>query len=171
MNELAGFAGPFSARARQIGKNIERYEAAWRMAHPGEDPGPALIRTWDRRAWSEARPDKVVPTDGTVLTDRWIDELHRLGFRSPTHSTALHAARTGALDRDAAVNTVLSRLGAKRSAWNAADIRGQVELLISSEGMIADPSVRIEMAEDLTARAALRACRCSTTTYPSTSEH
>jgi exodeoxyribonuclease V alpha subunit len=132
VNELAGFAGPFSARARQIGKNIERYEAAWRDTHPGEEPGPALIRTWDRRAWSEARPDKVVPTDGTVLTDRWIDELYRLGFRSPTHPTALHAARTGALDRDAAVNTVLSRLGAKRSAWNAADIRGQVELLISS---------------------------------------
>jgi exodeoxyribonuclease V alpha subunit len=95
----------------------------------------------------------VVPTDGTVLTDRWIDELHRLGFRSPTDPTALHAARTGALDRDAAVNRVLSRLGAKRSAWNAADIRGQVELLISSEGMIADPSVRIELAEDLSARA------------------
>jgi len=153
VNELAGFAGPFSARARQIAKNIELYETAWRMAHPGEDPGPALIRTWDRRAWSEARPDKVVPTDGTVLTDRWIDELHRLGFRSPPRPTALHAARTGALDRDAAVNTVLSRLGAKRSAWNAADIRGQVELLISGEGMIADPSVRIELAEDLTARA------------------
>ncbi len=153
VNELAGFAGPFSARARQIGKNLERYEVAWRMAHPVEDPGPALIRTWDRRAWSEARPDKVVPTDGTVLTDRWIDELLRLGFRSPTHSTGLHATRTGALDRDAAVNTVLSRLGAKRSAWNAADIRGQVELLISIEGMIADPSVRIELAEDLTARA------------------
>src|SRR5674476_1097090 len=153
VNELAGFAGSFSARARQIGKNIERYEAAWRDAHPGEEPGPDLLRTWDRRAWSEARPDKVVPTDGTVLTDGWIDELHRLGFRSPTGPTALHAARTGALDRDAAVNTVLSRLGAKRSAWNAADIRGQVELLISSKGMIADPSVRIELAEDLTARA------------------
>jgi exodeoxyribonuclease V alpha subunit len=153
VNELAGFAGSFSARARQIGKNIERYEAAWRDTHPGEEPGPDLLRTWDRRAWSEARPDKVVPIDGTVLTDRWIDELHRLGFRSPPRPMALHAARTGALDRDAAVNTVLSRLGAKRSAWNAADIRGQVELLISSEGMIADPSVRIELAEDLTARA------------------
>ena len=46
-------------------------------------PDRMPIRTWDRRAWSEARPDKVVPTDGTVLTDRWIDELHRLGFRSP----------------------------------------------------------------------------------------
>jgi len=153
VNELAGFAGSFSARARQIGKNIERYETAWRDTHPGEEPGPDLLRTWDRRAWSEARPDKVVPTEGTVLTDRWVDELHRLGFRSPTGPTALHPARIGALDRNGAVSTVLSRLGSKRSAWNAADIRGQVELLISSEGIIADPSVRVELAEDLTARA------------------
>jgi len=157
VNELAGFVGPFSARARQIGQNIERYEAAWRDTHPGQEPGPELLRTWDRRAWAEARPDKVVPTDGAVLTDFWVDELHRLGFRTPTHRAAQHAARAGALDRDAAVNTVLSRLGAKRSAWNAADIRGQVELLIASEGMVADPAVRIEMAEDLTARA-IEAC-------------
>ncbi len=97
VNELAGFVGAFSARARQIGQNIARYEAAWREAHPGQEPGPELLRTWDRRAWSQARPDKVVPTDGTVLTDRWVDELHRLGFRTPELSAALRGARTGAL--------------------------------------------------------------------------
>ena len=157
VNELAGFVGPFSARARQIGRNIERYETAWRETHPGQDPGPELLRTWDRRAWAEARPDKVVPTDGTVMTGYWVDELHRLGFRSPAHPAALDAARPGALDRDAAVTTVLSRLGAKRSGWNAADIRGQVELLIAAEGMVADPAVRLELAEDLTDRA-ITAC-------------
>ena len=153
VNELAGFVGRFSARARQIGQNIQRYQTTWRETHPGGEPGPELLRTWDRRAWAQARPDKVVPTDGTVLTDRWVGELHRLGFRTPTHRAALHGARTGGLDRDAAVTTVLSRLGAKRSGWNAADIRGHVELLIASEGMIADPAVRVELAEDLTARA------------------
>lgn len=86
VNELASFAGPFSARARQIGRNVERYESEWREAHPGAEPGRDLLRTWDRRAWSEARPDKVVPTDGAVLTDQWIDELRRLGFRTPTRS-------------------------------------------------------------------------------------
>lgn len=153
VNELASYAGPFSARARQIGRNVERYEAEWREAHPGAAPGRDLLRTWDRRAWSEARPDKVVPTDGAVLTDQWIDELHRLGFRSPTHSATFPPHRTGALDRDDAVATVLSRLGNKRSAWNAADIRGQFEQLIASQGIVADPAVRIELAEDLTARA------------------
>lgn len=153
ITELAGFVGSFSARSRQIGRNIERYETAWRDTHPGQEPGPELLRTWDRRAWAEARPDKVVPTDGTVLTDRWVDELHRLGFRSPIRRVEVNPMRSGALDRDAAVTTVLTRLGAKRSGWNAADIRGQVELLIASEGMVADPAVRIELAEDLTARA------------------
>jgi exodeoxyribonuclease V alpha subunit len=153
VNELAGFAGPFSARARQIGRNIERYEAAWRDTHPGAEPGRDLLRTWDRRAWSEARPDKVIPTDGATLTDRWVDELHQLGFRPPNRPAPFHPLPTGALDRDKAVATVLSRLGTKRSAWNAADVRGLVEQLISSEGVVADPAVRIELAEDVTARA------------------
>ncbi len=52
---------------------------------------------------------------------------------------------------------VLTRLGAKRSAWNAADIRGQVEQWIAATGLVVDASVRLELAEDLTARA-LSAC-------------
>jgi exodeoxyribonuclease V alpha subunit len=59
----------------------------------------------------------------------------------------------GALDRDAAVRTVVTRLGSRRSAWNAADIRGQVEHLVASAGVVTDPAVRTELAEDLTARA------------------
>jgi len=40
VNELAGFVGSFSARARQIGRNVEQYESAWRDANPGREPGP-----------------------------------------------------------------------------------------------------------------------------------
>lgn len=153
VNELAGFVGSFSARARQIGWNVERYESAWRDANPGQEPGPELLRTWDRRAWSQARPDKVIPADGSVLIDRWVDDLHDLGFRSPTHWVTNPVTLPGVLDRDAAVRTVLTRLGTKRSAWNAADIRGQVEHLIAAAGVVAEPAARTELAEDLTARA------------------
>ena len=55
------------------------------------------------------------------------------------------------------VEVVLSRLGARRSAWNAADIRGEVEQWIAGTGLVADAAVRIDLAEDLTARA-LAAC-------------
>jgi hypothetical protein len=132
VEELTRFVGPFSARARQIGKNLDRYEAEWRLANPGVEPGPALLRAWDRRAWSEARPDKVVPMDGGELTDRWVTELRRLGYRHreprPLHQPVV---KTGQVEREAAVEVVLSRLGARRSGWNAADVRGEVEQLLA----------------------------------------
>ena len=160
ITELAPFAGRFSARAAQIGRNIVRYEAQWRTEHPGEEPGPKLRQAWDRRAWSQARPDKVVPRDGAAMVAAWNEELYRLGYRDPSRRASLSTLSTpriGGLDREAAVELVLARLGAKRSAWNAADIRGQVELWIAETGIITHAAVRVELAEDLTARA-LAAC-------------
>lgn len=158
IKELAPYAGRFSQRASQISRNVDRYEAEWRTDHPGEEPGPRLRRTWDRRAWADARPDKVVPADGVDLVTRWNGELHDLGFRSPTETVEVHSTAIGRLRRDAVVDLVLTRLGAKRSAWNAADIRGEVEKLIPAVGIIADRAVRTELAEDLTARA-VSSCR------------
>jgi exodeoxyribonuclease V alpha subunit len=169
--ELAGFVGPFSARAGQIARNIDRYEAQWRAANPGAEPGPKLRRAWDGRAWADARPDKVIPADGTELARRWVEELTELGYRPDPHQVARPAAvdpvgplrvgrtvvRPGGLDRDAAVEQVVARLGARRSGWNAADVRGEVEQLMARTGLVAQAAVRLELAEDLTARA-LNAC-------------
>ncbi|WP_051518482.1 MobF family relaxase [Intrasporangium chromatireducens] len=151
--ELAPYAPRFSARAAQISRNIEQLEAEWRSEHPGEDPGPRLRQAWDRRAWAQARPDKVVPKDGAAMVAAWNHELRRLGFRDPHRQTAVVSPRVGELDRDSAVDLVLSRLAAKRSAWNAGDIRGQVEWWIAQSGLVAGAAGRIELAEDLTARA------------------
>ncbi len=62
--ELSPYVGALSERAAQISRNIDRYEAEWRAANPGQEPGPAVRRSWDRRAWKDARPDKIIPTDG-----------------------------------------------------------------------------------------------------------
>ena len=156
--ELAPFVGRFSARTAQIGRNLDRYEAEWRQANPGAEPGPGLRRAWDRRAWAQARPDKVVPTDGAALVERWNEELHALGYRDPQQvglPIVAGAPRVGAIDRDQVVEVVLSRLGARRSAWNAADIRGEVEQWIAGTGLVADAAVRTDLAEDLTARVAV----------------
>ena len=157
--ELRRYAGAFSARARQIESNIDSYEAEWRAEHPGAEPGPVLRQAWDRRAWADARPDKVVPTSGAELQRRWVEELHELGFRSPgaaaaTSRVAPAAAplRPGVLDRNGLVDLALVRLGTRRSAWNSADARGEVERLIASTGRLIDGVVRRELAEDLTAR-------------------
>ena len=151
--ELAPFAGAFSARAAQIGRNLVRYEGEWRTAHPGVEPGPALRRVWDRRAWSDARPDKISPSSGVDLVAHWNAELRGLGYSDPDPQLALvPATKPGGLDRDAVVTEVLARLGARQSGWNTADVRGEVEQLIARTGMVTSAAVRIELAEDLTAR-------------------
>jgi exodeoxyribonuclease V alpha subunit len=154
--ELADYVGTFSARTAQIGRNRDRYEREWTQAHPGEIPGPALRRAWDTRARAEGRPDKVTRQSGADLTARWVGELAALGYRDRDIPVDLTPASIGGLDRDAAVETVLARLAAGRSAWNAADVRGEVEQLIAAEGIVVDAAVRIELAEDLTARTLAR---------------
>lgn len=159
IEQLAPHIGAFSARTRQIHRNIDRYEAKWRHAHPGEEPGPRLREAWDRRAWADARPDKVIPTDGADLVARWNAELRALGYRDPATPAVLEATQIGWIDRDTAADWVISQLGAKRSAWNAADIRGKVEVLLAQTNVVAESSARIELAEDVSARAAARCDR------------
>jgi exodeoxyribonuclease V alpha subunit len=158
ITELAPYAGGFSARAAQINRNVDKYEAEWRADHPGREPGPRERRAWDRRAWAEARPDKVVPASGADLAQRWIDELHGLGFDPPTPSgdpgPPIPAATAIArINRNAVAELALVRLGARRSNWNAADLRGECERIVADVGVIVDGAVRRELGEDLTARA------------------
>lgn len=153
IRQLADYVGPMSARAAQITANIDRYEREWTAAHPGEQAGPALRRAWDARAWAHGRPDKVTPQPGQHLEDRWRAELTGLGYRDPGRPVDVAPTPVGALDRDGAAEQVLTRLASARSAWNAADIRGGVEQLIAAQGIVATAAVRLELAEDLTARA------------------
>ena len=161
--QLAPYAGSFSARASQITRNIDRYEAQWRSEHPGEAPGRSLRRTWDRRAWADARPDKVVPQDGTQLSQRWSDELLELGFvppQSPGRSTGGSDRNLGTpighIHRDAVAELVVSRLGSRRSSWNSADIRGEVERIVASVDVVTPAPVRRELVEDLIDRTLIR---------------
>ena len=156
IQQLAPYAGGFSQRAAQINRNVDRYEAAWRAEHPGEEPGPRLRRVWDRRAWAEARPDKVAPRSGADLVAAWNSELRDLGFTPPTNPATEPNLQIGRLNRNVAADLVLTRLGAKRSAWNAADIRGEAERLIASVGVVAERPVRHELVEDIADRAVER---------------
>ncbi|WP_092200573.1 MobF family relaxase [Blastococcus tunisiensis] len=154
--ELADYVGPFSARNAQIARNVDRYEREWATAHPGERPGPALRRAWDARAWADGRPDKVTPQPGVTLAERWRGQLSGLGYRDPAGPVDLTPTPVGTLDREELVQRALTRLAAGRSAWNSADVRGEVERLIAAVGVVAGAAVRLELAEDLTARAMAR---------------
>jgi exodeoxyribonuclease V alpha subunit len=111
IRELAPHVGAFSARAAQIRRNVDRLEADWRGRHPDHEPGPRMREVWDRRAWAQARPDKVVPRDGRELVDRWNGELREVGYRDPAHAVPLRRTLLGWIDRDAAADLVVSMLG------------------------------------------------------------
>jgi exodeoxyribonuclease V alpha subunit len=156
IRQLAPYAGGFSQRAAQINRNVDRYEADWRAQHPDQEPGPRLRQTWDRRAWADARPDKVVPRSGADLVVAWTSELRDLGFTPPTNPATEPGLQIGRINRDVAADLLLTRLGAKRSAWNAADIRGEAERLIASVGVVAERAIRHELVEDIADRAQTR---------------
>ena len=156
IEQLGPYERGFSQRAAQIGRNVDRYEAGWRAEHPDQEPGPRLRQAWDRRAWADARPDKVVPRSGADLVGAWNNELRDLGFTPPTTRATEPGLQIGRINREVAADLVLTRLGAKRSAWNAADIRGEVERLIASVGVVAEKRVRHELVEDIAERALTR---------------
>jgi exodeoxyribonuclease V alpha subunit len=116
IRQLLNYIGPFSARAAQIARNLDRYEREWTAAHPDQSPGPALRRAWDARAWADGRPDKVNPQPGSDLTERWLAELAALGYRDRDRPVDLIRTPVGALNREEAVDEVLVRLAARRSA-------------------------------------------------------
>src|SRR3954470_7027765 len=95
IQELAAYVGPFSARAAQIGRNLDRYERDWTTAHPGETAGAGLRRAWDARAWADGRPDKVIPRSGADLVARWQVELAAMGYRDRDVPTDLTPTRVG----------------------------------------------------------------------------
>ncbi|MGZ4664796.1 MAG: MobF family relaxase, partial [Frankiaceae bacterium] len=156
VEQLAPYVGAFSARASQIHRNIDRYEAEWRREHPGGEPGPKLREIWDRRAWADARPDKVAPVSGADLVARWNAELRELGYRDPTAPVALEPTQAAWINRDGTADWAIAQLSARRSAWNAADIRGKVEVLLAEANVVTEPAARAELAEDITARAVAR---------------
>src|SRR3954453_13919428 len=82
--------------------------------------------------------------------------LAALGYRERHQPVDLTPTPIGALARETAAERVLTRLPAGRTAWNPADVRGEAEQLLAADGIVTEPAVRIELAEDLTARALAR---------------
>lgn len=154
IQELAEHVRHFSARSTQIGRNMDAYEAQWRTDNPGQEPSARLRRSWDRRAWADGRPDKAAAGDGGMedLAQRWQRELAGIDHPKPAVAAPLLSTPIGVIDRHASAQLILTRLGAKRSAWNVADIRGEAERLIAELNVVAEPAARRELAEDLTAR-------------------
>ncbi len=175
--ELAPFVGAFSKRAAQIGRNIDRYEADWRTATPARKPGPGVRRSWDRRAWKDARPTRSHPRMAPSSWRPGNQQLRDLGYRDPT----TYPGQPGLPMVLGAPGSVRSTATPRRDHPGPAQRpmvglerhrrRGQAEKGIAGAGVVADHAVRTELAEDLTAARSTPVWRCCTMRVsPSTSE-
>ena len=71
-----------SKRGAQVRKNLERLEAEWEAAHPGETMGPVVSSRLTAKAWAYERPAK----KPTTLREEaaWLTELREAGYYPAT---------------------------------------------------------------------------------------
>ena len=82
VTELQPFNALMSKRGKQVGTNLERLEAEWDHAHPGESMGPVVATGLRAEAWAHERPAKK-PTTLTEETG-WVRELREAGYDPAT---------------------------------------------------------------------------------------
>ena len=66
-----------SKRGEQVARNLARFEAAWRAAHPGQQPGPVAMSKLTSMAWDHERPQKKSSKLGHEA--RWRRDLEAAG--------------------------------------------------------------------------------------------
>ena len=168
--ELEPFNGVMSKRSAQIRRNLDRLEAEWEAAHPGEVLGPVMTARLQGIAWTHQRPGKK-PAD---LKDEqwWVQELREAGYDPALHQQR-PAQRAVSVD-DLAVQDVASRAldrsAAAASAWTRHTIQEHVTRITTEHGVQATPA---ELREFITLATELAVSDCFSVLPPgaATPEH
>ena len=138
--ELERFNGVMSKRGEQVRKHLERLEAEWEAAHPGEAMGPVVSARLAARAWACERPAKK-PT--TLREEQaWVTELREAGYDPATLRRPVRRA-PASLD-DLSVQTVanraLDRCAAGGSAWTRHTVQEHATRIMTEYGVQAAPA-------------------------------
>ncbi len=137
--ELQPYNVVMSKRGEQVRKNLERLEAAWDAAHPGESMGPVVATRLRAEAWAHERPAK----KPTTLREEaaWIAELREAGYDPATLRRA--AQRASVTLDDLSVQEVasraLDRCAAAASAWTAHTVTEHATRIMTEYGVRATP--------------------------------
>ncbi|WP_417555548.1 MobF family relaxase [Microbacterium sp.] len=138
--ELEPFNQVMSKRGEQVRKNLERLEAEWDQAHPGETMGPVIASRLRAEAWAYQRPAK----KPTTLAEEaaWVTELRDAGY-DPAHLERKTVQPPVSLD-DLAVQEVasraLDRCAAGASAWTPHTVQEHVTRITTEAGVQAAPA-------------------------------
>lgn len=138
--ELERFNGVMSKRGEQVRKHLERLEAEWEAAHPGEAMGPVVSARLAAKAWAHERPAK----KPTTLREEhaWVTELRDAGYDADTLRRPVH--RVSASLNDLSVQTVanrtLDRCAAGSSAWTRHTVQEHATRIMTEYGVQAAPA-------------------------------
>ncbi|MGO2518732.1 MobF family relaxase [Microbacterium sp.] len=133
--ELERFNGVMSKRGEQVRRHLERLEAEWEAAHPGETVGPVVSARLAAKAWAHERLAK----KPTTLNEEqaWVTELRDAGYDPATLRRPAHRA-PASLD-DLSVQTVanraLDRCAAGGSAWTRHTVQEHVTRIMTEYGV------------------------------------
>lgn len=138
--ELQPFNTLMSKRGEQVRRNLERLEAAWEEAHPGETIGPVVASRLRAEAWAHQRPAK----KPTTLREEaeWVTELREAGY-DPDHLERRAVQPSVALE-DLSVQEIasraLDRCAAGASAWTRHTVQEHVTRITTEAGVQAPPA-------------------------------
>lgn len=170
VTELERFNDLMSKRGQQVRKHLERLEAEWEAAHPGESMGPVVSSRLTAKAWAYERPAK----KPTTLREEaaWLAELREAGYdpdrlvRRPVSAPA----RSDELSVREIASRTLDRCAAASSAWTRHDVQEHATRIITEHGLRATPAELRELVQVATVLA-LEDCFSILPTGTPTPEH
>lgn len=155
--ELAPFNAVMSKRGEQVRKNLERLEAEWEQAHPGESIGPVVASRLTAEAWAYQRPAK----KPTTLREEaaWVTELREDGYDPETlhHPAPRPVLGLDDLSVQEIASRALDRCAAASSAWTAHTVREHATRIMTEYGVRATGTEIRDFTEAAT-RLALEDC-------------
>lgn len=137
VTEYSHLVDEHSARRDQVAQNREQLEQAWRIAHPGVEPGPRQWQAWDTHAWAQERPTKKPDAE---LTPEGL--ARRVGEVTPQNTDrTLYGQEASQIDPAVIGAGALDDLGRQRSAWSLADVQAAVDRRLAQTWLISDVGV------------------------------
>ena len=138
--ELQPYNAVMSKRGEQVRRNLERLEAAWDAAHPGESMGPVVATRLRAEAWAHGRPAKR-PTTFREEAE-WVTELREAGYDAATLQRPARRASLGLDDLSVqeVASRTLDRCAAAASAWTAHTVTEHATRIMTEHGVHASPA-------------------------------
>lgn len=138
--ELEPFNAVMSKRSAQIRRNLDRLEAEWEQAHPGETLGPVMTARLQGIAWTHERPGKK-PAD-LKNEQWWQQELRDAGY-DPTRVQRRETPAPVSLDElsvQQVASRALDRCAAAASTWTPHTVAEHVTRITTEAGVRATPA-------------------------------